>query len=55
MALTAAQATRVMGANDRIKCAVMGLGGRGRNHMTSYTKIPGCEIVGALRCGSGGA
>jgi len=29
MALTAAQAARVMGANDRIQAAIIGLGGRG--------------------------
>ena len=31
MALTAAQATRVMGANERVQVAVIGLGGRGRD------------------------
>jgi hypothetical protein len=30
MALTATQAARVMGANDRIQAAIIGLGGRGR-------------------------
>ena len=45
MALTAAQATRVMGANDRVHVAVVGLGGRGRAHMGSYAEIADCEIT----------
>jgi predicted dehydrogenase len=45
MALTAAQATRVMGANDRVHVAVVGLGGRGRAHMGNYAEIADCEIT----------
>ena len=45
MALTAAQATRVMGANDRVHVAIIGLGGRGRNHMSTYAKLADAEIV----------
>jgi len=45
MALTAAQATRVMGANDRINMAVVGLGGRGRAHVTGYMQIPEAQIT----------
>jgi predicted dehydrogenase len=45
MALTAAEAGRVMGANDRIAVAVVGLGGRGREHLRFYSRIPGCEIT----------
>src|SRR3954449_7523904 len=43
---SALASARVWGANDRIPVAVIGLGGRGRNHMTAYTKIPGAEIIG---------
>ncbi len=45
MALTAAQATRVLGANDRVHMAVIGLGGRGRAHVNNYTQIPDCTIT----------
>src|SRR5690349_301314 len=45
-ALTAAQATRVWGANDRVQVAVIGLGGRGRDHIKSYSSIAECDIAG---------
>src|SRR5690348_8483869 len=45
MALTAAQATRVMGANERVPVAIIGLGGRGRAHMNVYSQLPDAEIV----------
>ena len=45
MALTAAQATRVMGANERVHVAIIGLGGRGRHHMSTYSRFPNAEIV----------
>ncbi|MBI4906150.1 MAG: Gfo/Idh/MocA family oxidoreductase [Acidobacteria bacterium] len=44
MALTAAQSTRVMGANDRIQVGIIGLGGRGQAHMNMYTATSGCEV-----------
>jgi predicted dehydrogenase len=45
MALTAAQATRVTGANERVHVAVIGLGGRGGAHMNVYAHLPEAEIV----------
>ena len=45
MALTAAQATRVMGANDRIQMGIIGLGGRGRSHMNTFGSLPECSIA----------
>src|SRR5690348_15986584 len=45
MALTAAQSTRVMGANDRVQVAVIGLGGRGGAHMRVYSQLPEAQIV----------
>jgi predicted dehydrogenase len=45
IALTAAQAGRIMGANDRIHVAVVGLGGRGNNHVDEYSKITTCTIA----------
>lgn len=41
----ASQATRVLGANDRINIAVIGLGGRGRGHMNEYSGISGCAVT----------
>src|ERR1041385_1985673 len=45
MALTALEATRVMGANERVQVAVIGLGGRGRAHMNVYSQLPEAQIV----------
>src|ERR1051325_6005992 len=45
MALTAAEASRVMGANDRIQAAVIGLGGRGQDHIKTYLTLPEAEIA----------
>lgn len=42
---SALAATRIQGANDRIPVAVIGLGGRGRDHMKEYTQLPECEVV----------
>ena len=41
----AAASLRAMGANDRVNVAVVGLGGRGRNHMTEYAKLPDARIA----------
>jgi predicted dehydrogenase len=45
MAMTAAQATRVLGANDRIQVGIIGLGGRGGSHVNTYSQIPECDIA----------
>jgi len=44
-ALTALQATRVLGASDRVQMAIVGLGGRGRDHMDLYAAAPNCDIA----------
>jgi predicted dehydrogenase len=41
----AAASLRAMGANDRVNVAVVGLGGRGRDHMTQYAKQPEARIA----------
>ncbi len=43
--MTAASAKRVLGANDRIRIAVIGLRGRGWDHVKGYRTIPGVEIA----------
>src|SRR6266481_3678555 len=45
-AATAAAATRVWGANDRINVAIVGIGGRGTNHLNIYSKLPGAKVAG---------
>jgi predicted dehydrogenase len=45
ISLTAAQANRVMGANDRIQVGIIGLGGRGRDHLGMYGSIADCDIA----------
>jgi predicted dehydrogenase len=42
---SALAASRVWGANDRIPLGIIGLGGRGRDHMNEYTELPECEVV----------
>ena len=45
-ALTAAAATRVWGANDKINVGIVGIGGRGTNHLNIYSRLPGAKVVG---------
>jgi predicted dehydrogenase len=45
-AALAASATQVMGANDRIRVGIVGLGGRGNDHLNTYLQIPGSQITG---------
>src|SRR3954447_5821549 len=45
-AATAAAATRVWGANDRVNVAIVGLGGRGSSHLRIYSKLPEARVVG---------
>src|SRR3954466_5635714 len=45
-AATAAAATRVWGANDKINVAIVGLGGRGSNHLTEYSaRVKGARVA----------
>jgi len=45
-AATAASAMRVMGANERVNVAIVGLGGRGGNHLSIYSRLPEARVVG---------
>ena len=42
---TASSAKKVLGANDRIRVAVVGVRGRGWDHVKGYKPIPGVEIA----------
>jgi len=48
MSLTAAQATRVMGANDKVHVGIVGLGGRGTDHVNTYMTLTNESTVTAL-------
>jgi len=41
----AGSASRVLGANDDIRLAVVGVGGQGGGHMKIFSKIPGVRLV----------
>ena len=45
-ATTALAATRVWGANDKINVAIVGLGGRGSNHLNIYSHLPDVRVAG---------
>ncbi len=45
-AATAASAMRVWGANDKVNLAIVGLGGRGSDHLRNYIKLSEAHIVG---------
>jgi len=45
-AVTARAASRVWGANDKVNVAIVGLGGRGSNHLSIYSKMPEVRVVG---------
>jgi predicted dehydrogenase len=44
--MAAAAGASVLGANDRINVAVIGLRGRGRDHMQNFSKVSGCRVAG---------
>jgi predicted dehydrogenase len=43
--MTVSSAKKVLGANDRIRIAIIGLRGRGWDHVKGYQTIPGVEIA----------
>jgi predicted dehydrogenase len=45
-AMTAAAASRVLGANDVINVAIVGLGGRGSSHLEIYSKMSDVRVAG---------
>src|SRR4029079_2523638 len=44
-AAAAGMSSALRGADDKVAVAVIGLGGRGRDHMNSYLKLPDARIV----------
>lgn len=45
-AAAAASAMQVMGANDKVNLAIVGLGGRGSAHLNIYLRLPEAQVVG---------
>jgi len=45
-AASALSAARVWGANDKINVAIVGIGGRGTNHLNTYSKLPEARVAG---------
>ena len=45
-AVTAAAASRVWGANDKINVGIVGLGGRGTAHLNTYSRLPEAHVAG---------
>jgi predicted dehydrogenase len=37
--------SRIIGANDDIRCAVVGFNGRGKNHIEAFSKMKGARLV----------
>ena len=46
-AATAAAATRVWGANEKVNMGIIGLGGRGGSHMSQFPRI--ANVIAARR------
>jgi len=46
--VSAAAALRVLGANERVEVAVVGVGGRGTNHLTEYCKLPEARVAAVV-------
>ena len=44
-AATALAASRVWGANDKVNVGIVGLGGRGTNHLNIYSHLPEARVV----------
>jgi len=44
-AVVATKATQVLGANDRVNLAVVGIRGRGRAHISNFAAIPGVRVT----------
>ncbi len=51
--MSAAASATAWGANDRINLAVIGLGGRGNDHLKEYLKLSSCRIAGLCDIDSG--
>ncbi len=47
-ALTAAQYSRVLGANDRLQTAVIGVNGRGKSHLQAVAESSGMQVAAVV-------
>jgi predicted dehydrogenase len=40
--------SRILGANERVEVAIVGVGGRGTNHLTEYCKLPEARVAAVV-------
>ncbi len=40
--------SKIMGANERVNVAIVGVGGRGTNHLTEYCKLPNAKVAAVV-------
>ncbi|MGH9627815.1 MAG: Gfo/Idh/MocA family protein, partial [Bryobacteraceae bacterium] len=53
MAASASAASTAWGANERINLAIIGVGGRGTDHIKEYSNLPGCRVAAVCDIDSG--
>src|ERR1700720_167749 len=46
LGVTASSYARIMSANDRVRVAICGVRGRGKDHLHGFANVPGTEIAG---------
>jgi predicted dehydrogenase len=52
LGISAKSYARILGANDRLRVAVVGVNGRGQAHMSAFTKLPNVAITHLVDCDS---
>src|SRR5260370_16530558 len=45
LGVTASSYARIMGANDRVRVAICGVRGRGKDHLHGFSRVPGTEVA----------
>src|SRR5207302_7292965 len=45
LGVSASSYARVMGAGDRVRVAICGVRGRGKDHIHGFSRVPGTEIA----------
>src|SRR5438477_7946200 len=45
LSVSASSYARVLGANDRVRVAICGVRGRGKDHIHGFAMVPGVEIA----------
>ena len=45
LSVSASSYARVVGSNDRVRVAICGVRGRGKDHIHGFSRVPGAEIA----------